>query len=188
MDFDKILNLDDENKIKLLKQIIENDLSYWKKILILISMKEKSSEPKLLETIINNKRTEMEVFYKEFNIEETEDNLFTQALNFNAKENMQKLMENIITNSKSVEYKIACSQTIEILKHIPEFYYNKINNDFISRLEQNADPIYKFKIDNKVKFSELNITKDTEDLLLLISDKFWKSEGKQVYIEDIFEI
>ena len=89
MDFDKILNLDDENKIKLLKQIIENDLSYWKKILILISMKEKSSEPKLLETIINNKRTEMEVFYKEFNIEETEDNLFTQALNFNAKENMQ---------------------------------------------------------------------------------------------------
>lgn len=188
MDFDKILNLEDENKIKLLKQIIENDLSYWKKILILISIKEKSGESKLIETIINNKRMEMEIFYKEFNIEQTDDDLFTQELNFNAKENIQKLMGNIITNNKSVEYKIACTQTLEILKHIPKSYYNKINNNFISRLEQNVDPIYKFNIDNKVAFSELDITKDTEDLLLLISDKFWKNEGKQIYIEDIFTI
>ena len=54
MDFDKILNLDDENKIKLLKHIIENDLRFWKKILILISLKENSSVAKLLETIIIN--------------------------------------------------------------------------------------------------------------------------------------
>lgn len=188
MDFDKILNLEDENKIKLLKQIIENDLSYWKKILILISIKEKSGESKLIETIINNKRMEMEIFYKEFNIEQTDNDLFTQELNFNAKENIQKLMGNIITNNRSVEYKIACTQTLEILKHIPKSYYNKINSNFISRLEQNADPIYKFNIDNKVAFSELDITKDTEDLLLLISDKFWKNEGKQIYIEDIFTI
>lgn len=187
MDFDKILNLDDENKIKLLKQIIENDLNYWKKILILISMKEKNDNSKLLETIIDNKRLEMDIFYKEFDIEET-DELFENELNFNARENIQKLMKNIVNNSKSIEYKIACTQTLEVLKHIPQSYYNKINNDFILRLKENSDPVYKFNIDNESDFSNLNLTKDTEDLLLLISDKFWKNEDGQVYIEDIFEI
>lgn len=185
MDISKILSLDDENKIKLLKQIIENDLSYWKKILILISMKENHDNSELIESIVNSKRTEMDIFYKIYNIEPNID--LKEQLTFNPRENLSKLMENIISNNvDSTEYKIACSQTLEILKHIPEYYYNKINNNFISRLKENIDPFYKFSIDNNIEYSKLILTKDTEDLLLIISDRFWKTENGQIYIEDIF--
>lgn len=185
MDIDKILSLDDENKIKLLKQIIENDLNYWKKILLLLSINENYDNSELIENIVNSKRIEMDMFYKIYNIEP--NNELKEKLNFNTKENLSKLMENIINNNvNSTEYKIACSQTLEILKHIPKYYYNKINNNFILRLEENIDPVYKFSIDKNIEYSKLNLTKDTEDLLLIISNKFWKNENEQIYIEDIY--
>ncbi len=156
MEFDKILNADDEIKIKLLKQIIENDVTYWKKILILTSLKENNNDTQLLEKIIDNKIEEMKLFYKKYNINQV-----------------------VLT-----KFNIACTQTLEILKHIPEYYYKKISSNFLSRLKECTDSNYKFEIDNKIKFSELNIIDETKDLLLLINNRFWKDE--KIDIEIIF--
>lgn len=182
MEFEKLLKLDMEKKKELLYDLINDDVSYWKKILILMSMVDENEDVELLDLIIDNKLREIELANKKYNLNlkqnETKDK--------NKIKNYASIMESIVNGSDDLNYSKASREVLEILKFIPKQYYDSINKKFIERLEENANKEYNFKILENYKYTDLNILKETQDILSIISDKFWNKNGEKITINQIF--
>ena len=96
------------------------------------------------------------------------------------------VMEKILNGSNEARYSRACKEVLEILRFIPDEFYNRINKKFIERLEKNADKDYNLSITLNTNYNELDILNETKEILSLVSDKFWNTDGKITNIEEIF--
>lgn len=181
MEFENLLKLTDEQRKEILSDLIQNDVSYWKKILLLTAMVENDEDTELLDLIINNKIEEINLANKIYNLSIKHD-----EKSDNNQINYSHAMKKILEETDDPVYNKACREVLEILSHIPEEYRNMINKNLVERLEQNADKNYEFNIPSDAKFSDLNILNETKEILLLINNKFWNIDGKNVKIDEIF--
>ena len=55
MEFEKLSKLAVEQKEEILSDLIQNDVSYWKKVLILASMIDQNEDTELLDLVIEHK-------------------------------------------------------------------------------------------------------------------------------------
>jgi len=182
MEIEKLFDLPIEKKKKILFDLIKNDVSYWKKISILMAMENDEEDNELLNLIIDHKIEEINLANKKYNF----DLKIKNTNNIIHSKEYMEIMKNILNDTCDSIYSQACTETLEVLKHIPNQYYKLINNKFIERLENNADINYIFEIKDNDKFSDLKILRETKDILSLISDKFWKIEGYTININEIF--
>lgn len=181
MEFEKLLNLSEEQKKKILSDFIENDVSYWKKVLLLMAMNGDEEDNELLDLLIDHKIEEINLANKKYNL-----SLKYSEANDTSSNNYVSIMERIINGSNDEKYARACKEVLEILKFIPENYYKRINKKFIERLEKNADNTYSLAINKDTQYENLDIIAETKEILSLVSNKYWKIEGRIIDIKEIF--
>lgn len=181
MEFAKLSNLTLEQKKEILSDLIEDDVSYWKKVLILMAMIDEDEDTELLDLIIEHKVEEINLANKKYNL-----SLKYNEINHARPKSYVSVMEQLLNGSNNAIYSRACKEVLEILKFIPDEYYNKINKKFIERLEKNADYDYNILITKNTNYNELDILNETKEILSLVSNKFWNIDGKIINIIEIF--
>lgn len=181
MEFEKLSKLTLKQKKEILADLIEYDVSYWKKILILMAMIDKDEDTELLDLVIENKIEEINLANKKYNLFLK----YNEVNNTNPK-NYVLVMEKILDGSNDTRYSRACKEALEILEFIPDRYYNKINKKFIERLEKSADKVYGLSITKETNYNDLDILNETKEILSLVRDKFWNENGKFIDIIEIF--
>lgn len=181
MEFEKLSKLTLKQKKEILADLIEYDVSYWKKILILMAMIDKDDDTELLDLVIENKIEEINLANKKYNLFLK----YNEVNNTNPK-NYVLVMEKILNGSNDTRYSRACKEALEILEFIPDRYYNKINKKFIERLEKSADKVYSLSITKETNYNDLDILNETKEILSLVRDKFWNENGKFIDIIEIF--
>ncbi len=181
MEFEKLSKLTLKQKKEILADLIEYDVSYWKKILILMAMIDKDEDTELLDLVIENKIEEINLANKKYNLFLK----YNEVNNTNPK-NYVLVMEKILNGSNDTRYSRACKEALEILEFIPDRYYNKINKKFIERLEKSADKVYGLSITKETNYNDLDILNETKEILSLVRDKFWNENGKFIDIIEIF--
>lgn len=67
----------------------------------------------------------------------------------------------------------ACSEVLDILKYVPMEDYQKIPDELINRLYENADGDSNFAYNIAVPFSEQEISPEAKKILAEISEKYW---------------
>ena len=182
MEFEKLSKLDIEKKKEILYDLINDDVSYWKKILILMAMMDENEDGELLDLIVEHKVEEINLANKKYNFN-LKNNEVKDASNL---KNYASIMEKILNGSDDLNYSKACREVLEILKYIPSQYYDSINKKFIERLEENANKEYNFKVTENIEYTDLIILNETQDILSIISDKFWNKDGHIITINQIF--
>ena len=182
MEFENLSKLSIEQKKEILAELIENDVSYWKKVLILMSMIDENDDTELLDLVIEHKIEEIDLANKKYNLflKYNESNSDTSQKSY------VSVMEKILNGSNEARYSRACKEVLEILRFIPDEFYNRINKKFIERLEKNADKDYNLSITLNTNYTELDILNETKEILSLVSDKFWNTDGKIFDITEIF--
>jgi len=179
MDFEELEKLTKEEKINMLNDLVVNDLSYWKKILLAMSLSDED-DSEVLDMIVENKISEIDFICKKYNLQNDVDIV-------NRQRNLTKILSMILDgNNGDEKYAKACKQVLEILKYIPKEYYEKISSKFITNIKKHADENYNFKIEVGVPFSKIDMFEETEDLLLLISNKFLSDDENVVRISQIY--
>ena len=181
MEFEKLSKLTLKQKKEILADLIEYDVSYWKKILILMAMIDKDEDTELLDLVIENKIEEINLANKKYNLFLK----YNEVNNTNPK-NYVLVMEKILNGSNDTRYSRACKEALEILEFITDRYYNKINKKFIERLEKSADKVYGLSITKETNYNDLDILNETKEILSLVRDKFWNENGKFIDIIEIF--
>lgn len=181
MEFEKLLKLTVEQKNEILADLIENDVSYWKKILILMAMIDENDDTELLDLVIEHKIEEINLANKKYNL-----SLKYNDINSESQKSYVSIMKKILNGSNDARYSRACKEVLEIFKFIPDEYYNRINKKFIERLEKNADKDYNLSITKDTNYNDLDILNETKEILLIVSDKFWNIDGKIIDIIEIF--
>ena len=181
MEFEKLLKLNIEQKKKILSNLIENDVSYWEKVSILMAMLDEEAATDLLDLIVKHKREEINLANKKYNLF-----LNSDEINDNMQSSYIFTMDKILNGSDDIKYSNACKEVLEILNYIPVDFYNRINKNFLERLEKHANLNHNLLITKNEEFNNLNILDETKQILLLISDKFWNVNGKKIKIIEIF--
>lgn len=86
----------------------------------------------------------------------------------------------------SKEYRIAISETLEILSYTKKEDVNKIPIKFLKFLRENAAKKYISKLDFSKPLSEMNISSKTIGILSIIYIKYWcNAEEKKEFEEKI---
>ena len=90
------------------------------------------------------------------------------------------------------EYKMAHTELLEILRHIPKKDLIKIPKDYINLCIEDSDRDYKFKYNINLNFEEQNIMKLTKILIINLYIKYWateerKKEIKNAYREELYK-
>ncbi len=181
MEFEKLSKLTIEQKKEILSDLIENDVSYWKKVLILMAMIDEDEDTELIDLVIEHKIEEINLANKKYNL-----SLEYNEINNNGQRSYASVIEKILNGSNDIKYSKACKEVLEILKYIPDDYYNRINKEFLERLEKNADTNHNLLITKNTEFNSLDILNETKEILSLISIKFWKVNGRNVEVIEIF--
>ena len=76
------------------------------------------------------------------------------------------------------------SETLDILEHMEQAYIDTINKDFLNFLHENKSENYTSNLDHSLEISEMNLKKETKNLLLIIYLLYWCSEEERAeYIE-----
>ncbi len=89
----------------------------------------------------------------------------------------------------SERYKIAMAETLHYLKGIEKEDINKIPNEFMDFLENNADQNYKCEFDYTKPLNELNLKNETRGLIAMICLNYWcvTEEQKNKFREHLIE-
>jgi len=168
MNLEKIETMDNEEKIKKLREVIENDASYWKKIVLLTSIETEDTE--LLDLIIENKRKEIDLLKAKYKIKDSIE--IEEIKNIIKGKDFHNAIEEIVNGTQDDEYAKASFYVLEILNRIPRRYYDLINKNFIIELQKRAKNTKKTLEQNNYDLLE-NISKEGIEILALINNKFW---------------
>lgn len=82
--------------------------------------------------------------------------------------------------NSDLEYRMACTEVLEVLKHMPKKEASKIPTDVIKTMERYKRYDYKFHYDIKKTLKEQNISKTAREILstfyrdYLVDDKIRK--------------
>lgn len=74
---------------------------------------------------------------------------------------------------ESIEYAIAYSEVLEILKHIPLQDYNKIPEDKIKIFKENAKKDYEFEYNPNISLKEQNVSKRGRAIIAILFRDYW---------------
>ena len=77
------------------------------------------------------------------------------------------------------EYAIAYSEVLEILKHIPIEYYNKIPKEKLRLFEANADKEHGFKYDIDKTLEEQNVSNIAKGIIIILFRDYWATETQK---------
>lgn len=81
-----------------------------------------------------------------------------------------------MTDSK---YRVAYSEVLEILKHIPIEDYNKIPNNEIELFETYADSEHKFNYDPSKTLEEQNVSNIAKGIIIRLFRDYWATEKQR---------
>lgn len=73
---------------------------------------------------------------------------------------------------QEIEYNVAYSQVLEILKYLPVNYYEKIPEKMIDMFKSNMEFNYKFEYNPNKSFKEQGVTDKTIEILSIINEKY----------------
>lgn len=84
------------------------------------------------------------------------------------------------------EYKIACTEMLEILKYIPEVDLKKIPSDIIKVLKEHYDSTYNFKLNLDESLKKQNISELTKAIIANFYRDYWVTdvERKKILKEE----
>lgn len=84
------------------------------------------------------------------------------------------------------QYKMTCTEMLEILKYIPEVDFDKIPLDIIEALKYNSDHTYNFKLDLDKSFEEQKISELTKAMIENFYRDYWVTgpERKKILQEE----
>lgn len=77
---------------------------------------------------------------------------------------------------KSMEYAIAYSEVLEILKHIPLQDYNKIPEDKIKLFKESAKKDYQFEYNPNISLKEQNVSKRGRAIIAILFRDYWTTD------------
>lgn len=77
---------------------------------------------------------------------------------------------------ESIEYAIAYSEVLEILKHIPLQDYKKIPEDKINIFKENAKKDYKFEYNPNISLKEQNVSKRGRAIIAILYRDYWATD------------
>lgn len=86
-------------------------------------------------------------------------------------------------------YPKAYVEVLEILKYIPKEEQNKIPNQLIEVLKQNADKNYQYRLDTTQEFEKQNLLDETKAILAILFRDYWATdeERKQIVAKENLE-
>lgn len=177
MNWEKVDRWKDKERINELKNLIENDDSYWKKLSLIITMEKIKNKSKFLEMITNHKLEEQKMFEEEFGISLKRVFSFEDIKIDTKDRDYSEIMKKLVDTSDNYDYNYAkaSKQVLKIINHMEDGFYQKISKNFIEKLHKNAQKIKKSDIEEVSDFNELNLLEETKDILALIYHKFWKN-------------
>ena len=76
-------------------------------------------------------------------------------------------------NSYDLDYRIACTEVLEILKHMPKKQVEKIPKNVLISMERSKRYDYRFKFDKTKTIKEQNISKTAKNILSGFYRDYW---------------
>ena len=76
-------------------------------------------------------------------------------------------------NSYDLDYRIACTEVLEILKHMPKKQVEKIPRNVIISMERSKRYDYRFKFDKSKTVNEQKISKKSKKMLSDFYRDYW---------------
>ena len=76
-------------------------------------------------------------------------------------------------NSYDLDYRIACTEVLEILKHMPKRQVEKIPKNVIISMERAKRYDYRFRYDKDKNINEQNISKTAKNILSEFYRDYW---------------
>jgi len=73
----------------------------------------------------------------------------------------------------SLDYRVAYSEVLEILKYVPKDYVNKIPNEMLQTFKQNANENYEFKYNVDKTLIEQNVSKTARYIIAILFRDYW---------------
>lgn len=80
-------------------------------------------------------------------------------------------------NNKDLEYRMACTEVLECLKHIPKAKVDKIPKNVIVSMERMKRYDYKFRFDKNKSLKEQNISKAAKNILSDFYRDYWVNDA-----------
>lgn len=77
---------------------------------------------------------------------------------------------------ENIEYAIAYSEVLEILKHIPLQDYKKIPEDKIKLFKENAKKDYEFEYNPNISLKEQNVSKRGRAIIAILFRDYWSTD------------
>ena len=68
-------------------------------------------------------------------------------------------------NNYDLEYRMACTEVLEILKHMPKTQVEKIPDNIITSMKRSKRYDYRFKFDKNKTLTEQNTSKTAKNIL-----------------------
>ena len=79
----------------------------------------------------------------------------------------------VIMNSYDLDYRMACTEVLEILKHLPKKQVEKIPRNVIISMERAKRYDYRFRYDKEKNINEQNISKTAKNILSGFYRDYW---------------
>ena len=86
----------------------------------------------------------------------------------------------------SIRYADACAEIFNILKHMNINEVEKVSYEFIKFIRDNASPNYICKLDYSKELSDMELKKETRELLALMYEKYWCPEEEKEDLQKKF--
>ncbi len=79
-------------------------------------------------------------------------------------------------NNYDLEYRMACTEVLEILKHMPKTQVEKIPENIITSMKRSKRYDYRFKFDKSKTLTEQNTSKTAKNILSGFYRDYWVDE------------
>ena len=79
-------------------------------------------------------------------------------------------------NNYDLDYRMACTEVLEILKHMPKRQVEKIPKNVISSMERSKRYDYRFKFDTEKTVTEQKTSKTAKNILSGFYRDYWANE------------
>ncbi|MCI8309876.1 MAG: hypothetical protein HFJ45_06860 [Clostridia bacterium] len=79
-------------------------------------------------------------------------------------------------NNQDLEYRMACTEVLECLKHVPKTKVDKIPKNVIVSMERVKRYDYKFRFDTNKPINEQNISKVAKNILSDFYRDYWVND------------
>lgn len=79
-------------------------------------------------------------------------------------------------NNYDLEYRMACTEVLEILKHMPKTQVEKIPDNIITSMKRSKRYDYRFKFDKNKTLTEQNTSKTAKNILSGFYRDYWADD------------